>query len=259
MLTLIPEQERSIDYRFEFAIVGEGARSFAEAAVNSEMAEAFRPTAKAEGTDQTEDANLQGNDSGAEAFAPTSSKRPGNSSAASSKQKLILFCPIGENTKALARVKLTVVENFSESLPLVRDAQVAMNQAIVFLFYPDLVAGCRSPGKSSPFDEFKRDFISRWAEINHSPEQFRPYARILCIEVEPDVEELVEALGKTKNVSTDSQPDYAEDSVMESLQTLCEHLISRQAGRATKPLENGTTPMLEEGGPTVKSSCCVLL
>merc|ERR550537_1714737 len=100
-----------------------------------------------------------------------------------------------------------------------------MNQAIVFLFKPSS-ARERLPGKA-PIDEFKSDFMSRFAEINHTPEQFRPHVRILAIEAEPDAVDTLTELGKTKNISTESQPDDGEETIMECLQDLCEHLIKR--------------------------------
>jgi len=267
MLTLIPEQERSIDYRFEFAIVGTGAKDFAETAVNSEMAEAFRPTAKHQELHEIHEGDEEPNSAHGHGHAEKKvddhhvdgiGHKKGTD--ADQKNKLVLFCPIGEGTKALARVRFTCIEHFSDSLPLGRDAQLAMNQAVIFLYYPNAGEGDRSADKS-PVDEFKHDFISRWAEINHTPEQFRPHVRILAIEAAPEAEEALAEFGKTKNVPLDSQPDYAEDCAMESLQSICDKLIERRNSTertGTSKTDDATAP-LKGPGTSTKSSCCVLL
>lgn len=249
MLTLIPEQERSIDYRFEFTIVGEGARSFAEMAVHSEMAEAFRPTAKAK-----EEAPMEN--------APT--EDDGKKREGENKEKLILFCPIGEGSKALARVRFTCVEQFSDSLPLTKDAQASMNQAIVFIFNTAAhAADKRAAGKGPPLDEFRSDFISRFAEINHHPEQYRPFSRILAIEAEPDALDTLNEVGKSKNVGVDSAADGSEEGVIEAVQELCEALIKRASEKGTQSQPAGSSPR-DAGagngaGSEKKSRGCVLL
>jgi len=242
MLTLIPEQERSIDYRFEFAIVGEGAKIFAEAAVNSEMAEAFRPTAKHKA--EEEDKN----------HAHEDEHGRGHERKSPDVTEYVLFCPIGEGTKALARVRFTCIEQFSDSLPLGRDGVAAQSQAVIFLYHPNAVADRSSD--NSPVDDFKHEFISRWAEINHTPQQFRPHARILAFEAEPGVEEALAEIGKSKHVTLDAQTEHCEDIVMEALQSVCEHLITRVNERRTSVAQNdaSTVPLIPQ-----KSSCCSLL
>jgi len=265
MLTLIPEQERSIDYRFEFAIVGEGAKSFAESVVNSEMAEAFRPTAKHEKDKMTEiHEDDEPHEEEPEHEVHGLGQKVNKSTLpepSSEKNKLILFCPIGKETKALARVRFTCIEQFSDSLPLSRDATVAMNQAVVFLFRPNAVTGDRSPSKSrEPLDEFKGDFISRFAEINHTPAKFRPHVRILCFDVEPEVADQLQEIGKTKDVTLYAQPDDGEDTMMESLQGICETLILLQLNNNrtsdVERISNGDTPLITQ---PARSSCCALL
>jgi len=276
-LTLIPETERSIDYRFEFTIVGEGAKVFAEGAVHSEMAEAFRPTAKHEEEKRIqspephhdgkehEGIEVQDHEVHLLGQGATCSSKGALADAVTEKNKLILFSPIGEGTKALARVRFTCIEQFCDSLPLSRDTAVAMNQAVVFLFHPRAVSSGspRKIGSGTPIEEFKSDFISRFAEINHTPKKFRPHVRILCFAVEPEVEDQLTELGKTKDVTLYSQPDDGEDTVMESLQGICETLISeiaRRTDEAQKESEAPTTALLAtESVPASKSSCCSLL
>jgi len=261
MLTLIPEQERSIDWRFEFTIVGEGARQFSEMAVRSEMAEAFRPTAKHE-EQAKEKLEHIGEDEEADRGIPKEKLRSVATDGdphAKEKETLVLFCPIGENGKALARIRFTCVEQFSDSLPLGKDRQAALTQAFIFLFQP---SSSRIASDKSPVDEFKSDFISRFAEINHTQEHFRPHCRILAIEAEPDLVELVEDIGKAKNVTTDSVPDSGEETIMESLQEVCEHLIKRHSDRGSGSTAGLGSPKV--GGdtapaPTGKSRACVML
>jgi len=261
MLTLIPETDRSIDYRFEFCMVGVGARDFAEKAVQSEMAEAFRPTAaknkveleKLEEGDEEEEGDL----SPAAAGKKTDRKENRSGTDGDKPQEtLILFCPIGESRKALARVRFTCVEQFSQSLPLTRDAQLALNQAIVFLFAPEIAEKCDGP----PIDEFRSDFLSRFAEIKHTPQQFRPHCRILAIEAEPDALDTIEQIGKTQNVAADVQPDGAEDSIMEALQEICDHLIKIQTRTVSVMLTPRTgAAVAETAKQPSKSKACMLL
>lgn len=275
MLTLIPEAERSIDYRFEFAIVGQGAKGFAEAAVNSEMAEAFRPTAAKEKEkmdhigegDEEEDPEeaakpADGADSaGAGEGMGIPKRNDKRADSGSDKNKLVLFCPFSEESKGLARVRFTCIEQFSDSLPLGRDAQAAMSQCVVFLFYPNGVDEAdRKECLDNPIDAFKSDFISRFAEINHTPEQFRPYVRILCIEASPEDEETLTELGKTKGVGCFAQPDSGEDTVMESMTEIATDLVLRITGKSTsvKELVPETKPAGHPGSAQA-SSCCVVL
>jgi hypothetical protein len=261
MLTLIPEQERSIDYRFEFTIVGEGAKSFAEAAVSSEMAEAYHPAkAKMDEIQEHEEEPKEEHHEVHGLELPAKGNTDGGKEH-SEKNKLVMFCPIGEGTKAIARIRFTVVEQFSDSLPLTRDAQVALNQAVIFLYYPNGVGEAARCNKSSPpMDEFRSDFISRFAEINHTPAQFRPHCRIVCFEVEPEDEEALIQLGATKKVNVDSQPDHAEDIVMDCLQGICDHLIQRQVnGRSEGQEDEPLVAQADKTSAPPKSSCCVLL
>eukprot|EP00427_Karlodinium_veneficum_P030036 CAMPEP_0169191118 /NCGR_PEP_ID=MMETSP1016-20121227/4900_1 /TAXON_ID=342587 /ORGANISM="Karlodinium micrum, Strain CCMP2283" /LENGTH=268 /DNA_ID=CAMNT_0009267349 /DNA_START=67 /DNA_END=870 /DNA_ORIENTATION=+ len=250
-LTLIPEQERSIDYRFEFAIVGESAKTFAEGAVNSEMAEAFRPTA-ATGSSfaPTPVAESEEDVDGVEPVSPgvvTDPGSPGKQSHKSHGDKLVLFCPIGESSKALARIRFTCIEQFSDSLPLTKtDVAVAQNQAVIFLFYPKIFGGTRSPRSKPPVEEFKCDFASRFAEINHVPKKCRPYSLILAVEPEEEDQEALEEFAKKKNISIKAPPDGGEDTVMEELQCICDYLIRRQKERRPSQESVASIPPLEE-------------
>lgn len=261
MLTLIPEQERSIDWRFEFTIVGEGARQFSEMAVRSEMAEAFRPTAKHE-EQAKEKLEHIGEDEEPDGGSPKEKMRSVATDGdphAKEKETLVLFCPIGENGKALARIRFTCVEQFSDSLPLGKDQQAALTQAFIFLFQP---SSSRIASDNSSVDEFKSDFMSRFAEINHTQEQYRPHCTIFAIEAEPDLVELVEQIGKGKDVTTDSLPDSGEETVMECLQEVCEHLIKRHSDRGSMSTGLGSPRVggdLTAPAPKSKSRTCALL
>lgn len=252
MLTLIPEQERSIDYRFEFAIVGIGARTFAESAVNSEMAEAFRPTASHHAHHHEDHHDDHHDDDG-----------HGVNKLRSEMNKLILFCPLGEASKALARVRFTCVETFSDTLPLKDDAQVAMNQAVLFLFHPKFAkeeaaasGSPRTPRGRKTLDEFKSDFLSRCAEVNYHPAHFRPHMRLISFEAQEESEDALATLGASKGVELDAHADDGEDTVMEAMQAICEHLVGRQKERTTIRLDGDSGALLPQNE---KSACCVML
>merc|ERR1719491_2623883 len=115
-----------------------------------------------------------------------------------------------------------------------------MNQAIVFLFYPKLAEEVNTtPRKTDPVDDFRTDFISRFAEVNFHPEPFRPHIRILSFEAAEESEDALEKLGEGKGVALDRHPDDNEDTVMEAMQAICEHLVGRQKERTTIRLDEG--------------------
>jgi len=277
MLTLIPEQERQIDYRFEFSVVGQDARQFVESAVNSEMAEAFRPTAKEEekwGHTASAPPNLEANgldfrEAGStpgEVQAPAQSSSFGKPAVKGSDQnKLILYCPYSEQAKGIARIRFTALENFSESLPLTRDRMAAANQAVIFLFW-HVKPGDERDEKTgrSPTEERIKDFMARIAEINFLPAHFRP-ACILCgFETEESQETQLDEWAKKQKATvwTSYEPDDGEDTIMESVQKLCEKMVERSSDEKRNSDQIGGSEkekVESEGEGNQKSSCCAVL
>jgi hypothetical protein len=257
-LTLIPEQERSVDYRFEFAIVNESAKIFAERAVRSEMAESFRPTAKKDEEHWDEPKNEKSSD-----FKSTGSGSDGMAMdrRKTDSKKLVLFCPVGDASRALARIRFSCVQCFSDSLPLSRAPEIAQNQAVIFLFCPSLSEGSRTPRtpSKSPVEEFKTDFMNRYAEINHQPKGCKPLSVILSMEAAEADQEQLEEFAKSKSMVIDSHPDSGEDTVMEAIQAVCEYLVEAQKRIERDSARGSNNGDTAPPAPSEKSRLCVML
>jgi len=312
MLTLIPEQDRAITYRFEFAVVGEGAKAFAQKAVDSEMAEAFHPNAKqlaekggnSGGNEECEDdEHLRCIDAPRHA----ESTPPVHKQTTDDKDKLVLFFPVTADhrgqgsvplsklnsaglgstglssmgttmgakpsttggTGGLARIRFQPVEAFCESLPLKRDPNATSNLAVVFLFWKvgkgqDATARGHRSGRNATEDQV-RDFVTRMAEINHSPEPSRPYLTILAFDADPDqVIALKDFKDKNDKVSMETYSttvESEEEIIMEALQQVCDNMIKNASQRRNvlTTQAEGTAEGAEETKSTSRSSCCVVL
>lgn len=241
-LTLVPEDEKAaINFRFEVAIVGEGANEFAKMAVESEMAEAFHPKGYNAAADLT--ATIGG------ATSNHSSSKLGGSE----KEQLTLFCPIGDvsEKRGLARVRLICCESFSDSLPVHKEATVAMNTAIVFLFWRV------DKGSGSAAGDRVSDFTSRLAELNHgAPADARPHAVVYGFDLDGDQESRLNDFLKkplASGVQLEKFKEDNEDVVMEALTDLCEKIILAQNKRQTvaaAPRSIGEQP--------AKGRCCTI-
>lgn len=275
-LTLIPEQERQIDYRFEFSVVASDARDFIESAVNSEMAEAFRPTAREEekwGHVSSEHSQANGH-AGEGGTTPGDPVTPTHDVVHSSsfkcpkgseQNKFILYCPYSENSKGLARIRFTAVANFSDSLPLAKDRLAATNTAVIFLFWHAKDGEERDESKDrSPLEERMKDFMNRIAEINFLNEQFRPACVICGFEADEEQEAKLDEWAKKQRakVWTNYKPDDGEDTIMETVQEVAEKMVERalEEIRGSAQL-GGSYGDKKEDEPliTKKSKCCVLL
>lgn len=244
-LTLVPEDEKAaINFRFEVALVGEGANEFARTVCDSEMAEAFHPKGGDNGPAE-----------GATGAQPLSPQVSGNFSS-KGKEQLTLFCPIGDvsEKRGLARVRLICCESFSDSLPLHKEPTVAMNTAVVFLFWR-----VEKGGSGSATSDRISDFTSRMAELKHGvPPEARPYSVIYGFETDDEQEARLNAFLKlplASGVELQKFNEDSEDVLMEALTDLCEKIIIAQNKRQTV---GGGVNAGAGGGQPAKGKCCAI-
>lgn len=222
MLTLIPEEERSINHRYTIVLVGENARELAQVAANSEMAEAYKPRA-AEKPRIAPISEVEGEE------APE--QEPVHDKKVLDDEKLVVFCPTGSNTKELARLRLHPCVGFSESMPLTKDSAAANTLIVAFLLWR-VERGDTAATKSTI-----NEWYSRMAEINHhKPSNLKPHTLILAYEADDNQENSVnEFADKQKNVEPKFYPDASEDGIMESLQEVAEAAIQRTREKMMSP------------------------
>lgn len=209
-LTLIPEQDRSVDYRFDFVLVGQSCSVLAKSIVESEIAVAYRPTAKT-GAPRRECVDEE--DLKTVVAAKSTASRRGED------DRLLVYCPITGKPNSLARINFECVESFSQSLPLSRDPVKSLNQAVVFVFYPELYL--------EPWN-FKSDFASRVAEFRHHPAGCKPYCVVFAIDP-GDSEESLRAFADVNGFGFQLLDDGEEDTVMDALQNVCDCLRAKSS------------------------------
>lgn len=259
-LTLIPEEERPIAHRFNFALVGDGAHAFAEMAIESDMAEAFAPKGMSKAP-RKEDEGTKKEDEDkvplVESQGSPTSTTAGVEEHDLLVDELVLFLPTG--AKEITRVRFQPVEKFGDSLPLTGDLS---NQGIVFLFWK---VGKESdereaPTTKTPTEEIIGDWFSRMAEINYVQARLKPYTTILAFEADEDQSrQLQEFASKQKltEVSLQCLPDDSEGTVMDALQSVTDNMIAHaQLQRTiTRGVETLDSP---RGSTSKRSPCCVI-
>lgn len=236
-LTLIPEQERAINYRFEIAFVGEGASELVKVVANSEMAEAYKPAAALHNC--------------------------GSGATLHTDEGTVIFLPPSDDTLGdgdLARLRFSSIERFSDSLPTTRDPIAASNSAAVFVFWrvkPDN----RDPQKPSSCStsERLRDFTFRLSEIKHMPSNLRPYTVIFAFEADDSQEAAITEFVQNERakMALEFYPDDGEDTLMAAMQELVDRMIRRQAQTL------GRNPSSQAGLPKAGSGprsgiCCAV-
>lgn len=256
-LTLIPEQERQISYRFDICLVGQSASSFAQKLVNSDAAEAYAPRQKKE----TKKLELLRED---EESAGAVGAR--NEQQKSKDDKFALFVPIGDVSvkKELARVRFIPLERFSESIPLKSDPQLILNTGVAFLLWK--VSKTRDEEGKDPCESAIHDWISRLAEIKHGSKARQPYQSVLAFKVDAQQEELLDRFAgnpMAKQVRIEKFSNDDEDSAMDALTCMCESMIEYQVD-AIKNAESTPTivGVAPDSGPTARANtsrfCTVL-
>lgn len=228
----------SINFRFEVTLVGEGAKDFAKVAVESEMAQACHP----KGYNASQDADPAQRGS----FI---SSQSASKSADNEKELLTLFCPVGEVSKGLARVRFICCESFSDSLPVHKEPTVAANSAIIFLFWRV------DKSSSSATSERVSDFMTRLAELNHgAPVNARPLTVIWGFELDSDQETRLNDFLKlplASGVRLEKFDEDGEDIVVEALTGLCEKIITVLNRRRT-------TALAVDDRQPAKGKCCTV-
>lgn len=230
-LTLIPEEERAINHRFTVVLVAENAREFASVAVHSEMAEAFRPKSKTRARDLPSDGepftHVLGVTASAEALPldvvqpkpPPPPDRSQDQQVAD--ERLFVFCPMGSNSKDLARLRLHPCAGFSDSMPLSRDPAAASTTVVAFIFW-DV-----KPGAT---DSTINEWYSRMAEINHLPANCKPYTVVLAYGATQEQEQSLRAFAE-RQAGKIQPPRFVDagcdESIMESLQDLAQEAVAK--------------------------------
>jgi len=240
MLTLIPESDTPINFRFNCAIVGDPAKEFAHLAVESEMAEAYRPKGAHKKTDVKPISEDEEHEDHHEAHHEKD-------------DQLVVFCPTGMGAKELARLRLSPVVGFSDSLPLSKDRAIASNLVVCFLVWH---VGKKDGSES--VSSCVGDFSGRMAEIIHTPAGCRPLVTLLGFELnEAQEKELNAFCERQKAVSIIPMyfPDDSEDTVMDCLQSVCEAMIKNQTC-GVRLSETGNVVTAPPDGK--KSGCCTI-
>jgi len=251
MLTLIPEEERAINYRYTIVLVGEGAREFARVAAESEMAEAYKPkSAKPKpAADEAVRDDVAVEEKGQQQLPDNN----GHKNTEVEADKFVLFCPTGPNTKELARLRLHPCVGFSDSLPLSTDMAAAKNIIVALLFWQV------KHGDADATEDTIREWYSRMAEINHVPVSCRPYTVILAFEADEEQEEKLQAFTERQAGKVEAPKvigDSGEDAIMESLHDLAEAAIERQK---TVELKLSSSSGLDAPQAVSKSKGCSVL
>lgn len=243
-LTLIPEEGRAISYRFEVSLVGKGVKEFAKKACENEMAEAFHPKGWHAG--QEDEHTTTPGETAASGDVSNKGDKAGQGS-------LTLFCPLGEamEKKGLARIRFVCIENFSDALPVHKEKLIAMNSAIIFLFW-------RVENSESATEELLSDYTTRLAELRHgSTEQCKPYTVLHAYEAdktqEGKLKEFCEnGLGKLAGVLYEHFEYDDEGTIMDNMTTLCEKMIEYQTNA------RATVALPKSDGAKKGSPCCTI-
>lgn len=258
MLTGIPEEERSINYRFTIVLVGETAGEFATLAATSDTAEAYRPKCSKQRR-STVVKQLEGiTEAEGDEEAPSSplahleSPPPSPSKGRRQDDQLTIFCPTGPNTKELARLRLHPCVGFSDALPLTPDAATAKFTIVALLFWQ------LHKGEPIATEDTIREWYSRMAEVNHLPASLRPLTVVLAYEADDSQEKSLRAFAEKQKVD---EPKLmrcsAADSLTESLQDLAEAAIFRLRWTSEKASSVGEGEISVRGRG--RGRCCALL
>jgi len=250
-LTLIPEEERAICYRFDIALVGKGAKDFATRACESEMAEAFQPRSQRKKGGEIAPASEDDSENSSGSESPKKhcagfEKDPICPTSYHANDGMVLFCPIGGSmtSKELARLRFQPIEQFSDSLP--SSKKDATNQVVAFLFHEIDDDG----GGLSPTEERIRDFASRMAEINHTPLSQRPYTTIMAFEAAEEqrnqLKSFVDRQVKVQ-VKLHFYEDDMEDTVMDCMQRVVDEMIDFMKVPRTEKCQTTAPPPKSRG------------
>jgi len=205
-LTEIPDLEIPVTLRVQFLLIGEASRDFASMVVNSDLAESYhgqRRASVADNPDHHSAAGSEVQDSG----------------------RFLLFCPRIDRDEGteLARIELTPVVGFGESLPLNR--QLNENIHLIFLLFQD-------PGPPRNMSDLSTEWIRRLAEVRFLPKAARPPMSLLMVSANADqmktAEDIMEKqkdMDEPLMVSTKMVESPAEDDLISALQLVCKDTV----------------------------------
>lgn len=228
-LTEIPDVELPVTCRVQFLLIGEASRDFAAFIANSDLAENYHGQRRM-------------------SMAPDV---PEHHSAAGSEMqdgRYLIFCPRidREEGTELARIELTPVVGFGDSLPLNR--QLNENIHLVFLLF-------ESGGPRRNMSDLSTEWIRRLAEVRFLPKGARPAMSLLMVGADAEqmkfAEDMMEKqrdMDEPLSVSTKMVISSAEDDVMSALQLICKETVT------FKPQARYTMNNKQD-----KGACCIIV
>ncbi|CAK0791303.1 unnamed protein product [Prorocentrum cordatum] len=214
-LTVIPEGEREVKYRFDFVICGKGAGNFVSSVISSELAQEFLSKVR---QDEKRSSSLEtlAEDEEEQPVQVRSTSDAKKSTASSlGADERIMFLPVGENASQIARLRFHSLEKFTDSLQQPKDRPQALFTVVGLL--------CTKPA-GNPEEAAKSaigDWQSRLAELGFMKARLRPYTVTLTYGLDEDAEKaVIDCINKTKvPVTPIFQEDDDTENVVESLQT----------------------------------------
>jgi hypothetical protein len=225
-LTVIPEGEREVKYRFDFILCGKGANNFCLNVISSDLAQEFLSKVR---QDEKRDNQLESlaedeEDEPAAQVRSTSKTDPKKSTSGSlGADERIMFLPVGENASSIARLRFQTLEKFSDSLQQPKDRPQALSTVVALL--------CTKPAGRSHEEAAKSAILewqSRLAELSFMKARLRPYTITLTYGLDEDAEKaVIECINKTKvKVTPIFQEDEDIENVVESLQSAIDKAVA---------------------------------
>mmetsp|Transcript_45660 Transcript_45660/g.55972 ORF Transcript_45660/g.55972 Transcript_45660/m.55972 type:complete len:246 (-) Transcript_45660:57-794(-) len=205
-LTEIPDVEIPVTCRVQFLLIGEASRDFAHMIATSELAEGYPGQRRASTGEHTEHVSNAESD-------------------AQAADRCVVFCPrIDREEAELARIELTPVVGFGDSLPLNR--QLNDNVHLVFLLYQDI-------GPRREMSDLSTEWIRRLAEVRFLPKSARPAMTLLMVGADEKqmkfAEEMMDKqrdMDEPLSVSTKLVESCAEEDLTSALQLICKETVS---------------------------------
>mmetsp|Transcript_4073 Transcript_4073/g.9515 ORF Transcript_4073/g.9515 Transcript_4073/m.9515 type:complete len:259 (+) Transcript_4073:77-853(+) len=230
-LTEIPDTDSPVTCRVQFLLLGEGVRDFANFVVSTEIAENYhgRQMYSAEGKEKDVVSNAGMGD------------------------RFLLFCPRIDREEGvgaeLARIELTPIVGFGDSLPLNRQNNESTH--VVFLCW-------QGPGERLDASALSSEYLRRLAELRFLPRGARPAMTLLMVNCDQQQREAVQSLmakqaemDEPMTIAQKMAESNSEDDVIEVLQMICRDTV------AFKPNVRYTVSMTPE--TPKQGGCCVTM
>jgi len=221
-LTVIPEGEREVKYRFDVIICGKGASSFCANVISSDLAQEFLSKVRQDEKRSTQLESLAEDEEEPAAQVLTKADQKKTASSLGADER-IMFLPVGENASQIARLRFQTLEKFSDSLQQPKDRPQAISTVVALL--------CTKPAGRS-HEEAAKSAIGEWqsrlAELSFMKARLRPYTITLTYGLDEDAEKaVIECINKTKvPVTPIFQEDEDTENVVESLQSAIDKAVA---------------------------------